>query len=142
MMRGVQFGGLEAVVAVVVGLTLACAPGPRSTAGRGTGTIDADTGAPTGGAAGALATGMGGRPTALDVDSGTPCASVVHATGNAPLIDDFEDGDSQLIVADGRTGSTLHVVSRDGSVVYGSGPPALIPGGRGTSERALNEDNP
>ncbi len=69
------------------------------------------------------------------------CTPVASGSGDYPLIDDFEDGDSRLLLADKRAGSW--VVFNDGTGQQqpragSSFPAARIPGGRGASRFGLH----
>lgn len=72
------------------------------------------------------------------------CQAPVRAHGDAPLIDDFEDGDSRLLPADGRNGGTFYRNWAPAISYFGFGPdlhggllPTLIPAGRGASRYAM-----
>jgi hypothetical protein len=78
------------------------------------------------------------RPTPGPAAPGGVCEPT-HATGAAPLIDDFEDGNSQCLVNDGRDGS-WHVLrdnSPDGQLSLQE-PPVPESGGREPSARAMH----
>jgi hypothetical protein len=70
-----------------------------------------------------------------------PCAALVVAKGDAPLIEDFEHDDSWVLAADGRKGSWITYDDGTGKQVPPSRSalfPSRIPGGRGTSKHALH----
>ena len=70
-----------------------------------------------------------------------PCTPAVRAEGNAPLIDDFEDGDARIAPLEHRAG--FWNTSNDGTGLEvpspgGPFPVSRIPGGRGASRFALH----
>jgi hypothetical protein len=70
-----------------------------------------------------------------------PCAALVVAKGDSPLIEDFEQNDSWVLPADGRKGSWVTFDDGTGTQVSPSRSalfPSRIPGGRGASKRGLH----
>jgi len=153
MQRG--FGGKRRAVSsfsVLVSIAVAAAcgksskhsPGGASGAGGGAGT---GIFGGTGGIIEAIPVGTSGTSAAgIAGSAGTGGSSTTNECQNTPigmlaLIDDFEDGDSRLIVADKRAASW--VVFNDGTGQQqpraGSSFPAdRIPGGRGSSRFGLH----
>ena len=69
------------------------------------------------------------------------CPELVIAQGNEPLIEDFEQDDSWVLKADGRKGSWVTFDDGTGTQSPPSRSallPSRIPGGRGSSKRALH----
>ncbi len=69
------------------------------------------------------------------------CPELVVARGDAPLLDDFEKNDAQLLRQDGREGSWLTFDDGTARQRVPSGSqlfPTVIPGRRGESRRALH----
>ena len=70
-----------------------------------------------------------------------PCTPAVRADGIAPLIDDFEDGDTRIAPLEHRAGFWSTSNDGTGNQVPAPGgvfPMSRIPGGRGTSQFALH----
>ncbi|MDF3069860.1 MAG: hypothetical protein K0R38_5461 [Polyangiaceae bacterium] len=84
----------------------------------GTGTATAGTGTATAGTAGATGT-VGTAGTGGGASVGGKCTTSAASTGTPPLIDDFDDGNADIMAVDGRMGGWY--LSTDGT---GTGMPA------------------
>lgn len=103
-----------------------------STGGVGTGTAGTSSGVAGAGSAGtagtstsaAGTTGTGGAPA-----GGGKCAMTAAATGVPLLIDDFEDGNADIMAVDGRMGGWYLSTDGTGTVKPAAGPPVPEAGG-------------
>ncbi len=83
--------------------------GAATTGGNTTGTAGTPTTGTAGSPTGTAGTGTGGAPAAAT------CTMSATATGTPPLIDDFEDGNSDVGAADGRVGGWFLATDGTGS---------------------------
>jgi hypothetical protein len=89
----------------------------------------------------ALVTNARGSGSALPATRLPPCPKLVRAPGASPSLDDFEDGNARLLVAEDRGGTwgvqgapSARVTPRPGTLAF----PVPIPKGRGTSRYGLH----
>lgn len=68
-------------------------------------------------------TGVGGAA------PGGACTATAMATGTPPLIDDFEDGDANVMIADGRVGGWFLSTDTTGTTTPAAGAPMPVAGG-------------
>lgn len=112
---------------------------PGSSGATSTGGVPGDTGgaAPTGGvpsgSAGTLSTagadGVAGSGSGGAAPGAGTCAMTAAATGAPALIDDLDDGDPNITVADGRTGGWYLSTDNTGTTTPAAGAPVPIDGG-------------